>query len=190
MSLSNELHAAILHCDFAEVTRLVEAGADVNALDQRQLERPISAVICNFDDLSLRHEAVSFLLSAGANPMLLDDEGERLGPLFEAVLRQDSGTIELLLHSGANPNNELGTCGESLLDYAVFDYCYERGWINKFPEEPVPSDRLTLEAWLVFLDRMAVKYNHPRPTHLRLLRSAGAHTHAEMNPSNSSPAQT
>lgn len=174
-------HQIVATGNLEHIREAVAAGADVNAQSTALEERPLSTAISSIEDLAIRHEVVALLLDAGANPKLLDDQNERLGPLFKAVLAQDAQSLQLLLHAGADPNGELGTERESLYDWAEFDYRYENGWLGAFPEAPSESDRMPEEAWLNFLERIATRAGKPLPHHLQVLRRAGALSYSEIS---------
>jgi len=78
-----------------------------------------------------------------------------------------------------NTENREQADGETLYDYAEFDYRYET-YDMKLPEEPAETDRVSEDAWLKFLDRLAIKYGKRRPDHLFLLRERGALTTDEV----------
>lgn len=180
--MTTPFHTAVATGDLDAVSSTLERGQDVNALCDGVRKRALSIAISGIEDVVTRHAMLKLLLSAGADPRLLDDADERLGPLFQAVLLQDAGALELLLNAGANPNGELGTEGESLYDWAQFDYRYENNWVSGECEAPTEGDKATEETWLAYLDRMAEKYGKAPPDHLRLLRSRGALSITELKP--------
>ena len=100
------------------------------------------------------------------------------GPLFSAVINQDTEVLRLLLDHGADPNRENDGC-ETLYDWAKFDYWYEVYDCEAFPEQPTDEDKVSEDAWLRFLDRIAVKHGLMRPDYLILLRERGALTRTE-----------
>lgn len=166
-----ELQQALIQLDFARATELLRAGADINARNQygESLLRVVMSPIC---DATERRALVTFMLQHGADPRLVSPDGS--GPLFCAVLGQDTAVLRLLLDHGANPNREPAD-GETLYEYAEFDYRHET-YDLKLPEEPTEADRATENAWLQFLDRLALKHGRRRPDHLILLRERGALT--------------
>lgn len=172
--MGDRLHEIVKTGDASAICDAIRAGANVNELSAGPFERrPLSTAISEIEDVNVRHEVVCLLLRSGADPRLMDDEAERLGPLFQAVLLQDAVSLRLLLDAGADPNEELGTDGESLYDWAEFDYRYECDWLP-LPEEPTRDDKSSEQSWLDFLDYLAVKYGKPCPEHLRVLRLRGA----------------
>ena len=160
--------------DLDGLFRLLDAGANVNELTRSGslLRRTILA----FEAHPRLHEAVVELLKRGADPTLLtDDHG---GPLFSAVIIRDTEIVRLLLEAGAQPNAEWDW-PESLYEWAEFDYRYEELGLD-LPEEPSSQDRETEDAWLQFLERIAVAYGRRPPDYLRLLRAHGAKTSREL----------
>ena len=88
--------------------------------------------------------------------------------------------IRILLDAGADPNAEkMDSESESFHDWAEFDYRYEIWSVNP-PEKAIDADRSSEDAWLAYLDRLAVKYGKRRPDHLQLLRRRGALSMAEL----------
>ncbi len=88
--------------------------------------------------------------------------------------------LRILLDEGADPNAvTMDSESESLYDWAEFDYRYEVWDINP-PEEGTPGDRVDEDAWLQYLDRLALKYGKRRPGHLQLLRDRGALMRADI----------
>jgi len=176
------LIAAATAYDFERVRSLVAAGADVNGRDEFG-ETVLMLAISEADneDKSLCLAMVRELLSLGADPCKKAKYGS--GPICEAAVRMDTELLRLLMDAGANPNDETGwEAGRTAYDLAAEDY-YVDTWIGPggfpvdskgLPEEPETSDLVTPEAWLDFLDRMAVKYNKRRPDHLYLMRERGA----------------
>lgn len=183
-ALRDELRAALNVGDFDGATRLLQAGADINARDEygdSLLKRVISdwGMIENRFGGS-RSAVVRFMLDHGADPKLLNDGGS--GPLFSAVIDQNEEVLRLLLDAGADPNRERDY-PESLYDHAEFNYrfdTYPETDGMELPEDSAEEDRANQDTWLEFLDRVAIKHGRPRPTLLRLLRQYGAKTMAEL----------
>jgi Ankyrin repeats (3 copies) len=182
------LISAVVAYDFERVRALVAEGADVNGTD----EAGDTVLMCavgdtDNDDPLLRLAMVRELLSLGADPCKRHEDGS--GPLCEAAARMDTEVLRLLMDAGAHPNDETGwEPGRNAYDLAAEDY-YIDTWIGPggfsangrgLPEEPGPGDVATPEAWLGFLDRMAVKYSKRRPDHLYLMRERGARGVAEL----------
>nr|WP_298168369.1 hypothetical protein [uncultured Pseudomonas sp.] len=77
--------------------------------------------------------------------------------------------------------------GEAPYDWAESDYCYST-WYEPFheggsllpPDTPTAADEANEDAWLLYLDRCAVKHGMRRPDYLLLLREFGARTMAEL----------
>ena len=97
----------------------------------------------------------------------------------------DTKLIKVLLEAGAKPNIFTAYSeNQTLYDWADTDYVLYI-WNNRFPEEP--SAELiadTEDAWLLWLDEMAIKYNKRRPDHLFLLGEYGARSWFELHPEN------
>lgn len=103
----------------------------------------------------------------GGNP-------QSLGKLYVNLERTTHG-------AGADPGMvEIETVGESLYDWADFAYRYEV-WNMNLPEGATAAERSNKDAWLRYLDRLAVKHGKRRPDHLRLLRQRGALSMAELH---------
>jgi hypothetical protein len=103
----------------------------------------------------------------------------RSGPLFAAVIIADAEIVRLLLHAGAQPNEEWDW-PQSLYDWAVFEYQFEEYGLDMLPEEPSEQDYKSPDRWLQLLERMAEKHGRRSPDCLRLLRDAGAKTSREL----------
>ena len=154
---------------------LIRGGVDINARNEHG-ESLLHAVIRPIQEDAERRAVVRFMLDHGADPSLICPDGS--GPLFHGVLAQDTEVLRMLLDYGADPNREHED-GETLYEYAEFDYRHETYDLN-LPEKPTDADKISEEAWLAFLDRLAVKYGKRRPDHLFLLRERGALKMAEM----------
>ena len=171
----------------------VARGFDVNGADQigdTILERVIGGLDCCPE--APRYRVVQEMLRLGADPCRRSGDGSN--PLFSAVLKMDTEMLRILLDAGADPNAMLrimlgvgadsqalaSECmEESLYDWADFAYRHDV-WNSKLPEEARAADRADQDAWLCFLDRLAVKYGKRRPDHLRLLRERGALAMSEL----------
>ena len=173
-------------CDFERLRALVASGADVNAFNADG----VSVLTASVGDPhitapSIRLAIARELLILGADPCLL---GEcRKGPLTEAMLCMDTDLLRLLLDAGAKPNDEAGCIeGETLFDWGLMDYEHDVWFMSAeglkgMPESPNETDRASVDTWLMFLDRMAVKHGKRRPDHLFLLRERGARLGSELN---------
>lgn len=168
------LRRALFEADFARADELLRGGADINARNDYG-ESLLQDVISPIHDRAELLAITRFMLEHGANPRLITPDGG--GPLFSAVIRQDTGLLRLLLDHGADPNLE-HDLGESLYDWAEFDYRYETYDLN-LPDEPTEAQKASEEEWLLFLDNLALKYGKRRPDYLILLRERGALTSAE-----------
>ncbi len=164
--------------DVERLNTLLAGGADPNNRNEWG-ETTFTRIV---GDLSSsknpnRYEIVRVLLQAGADPRLLDGtegDDDRGGPLTYAMLNMDTEMMRLLLEAGADPNTESGASpGETFYDWAEFDYRYEV-YDFRLPEEPAEADRADEGAWLLYLDRLAVRHGKHRPDHLFLLRGYGA----------------
>jgi hypothetical protein len=155
---------------------LIQAEVDVNVYGQSS-GSPLHDVIWLIDDDTRRLSAVRLLLERGANPNKgsLDDEYE---PMAAALLRSDTEIMRLLLAHGADPNTKQEDF-ELFYDWAEFEYRFDT-YDLRLPEEPTPADKVSEDAWLKFLDRVAVKYAARRPDYLHLLRQYGAKSGAEL----------
>lgn len=170
--------------DFARVRSLVANGADINGCDNYG-DTVLTAAIGDpdDDDTSLRLAIARELISLGADPRRTNEDGR--GPLGAAAIRMDTEVLRLLMDSGADPNKEINRDdGLTVYDEAIDDY-HVRVWLMEpkipgLPEEPDEEALATQDTWLIFLDRLAVKYGKRRPDHLSLLRERGARTRGEL----------
>jgi len=182
-SAQHRLLLAIEAADIEAARQALAAGADPNAVVDRA-----SPLVDAIGSGPLRENRIVYLgtvrilLDAGADPNLPDEDGTS-GALFEAVLVNDAEVMALLLAQGGNPNFLVD--GQSLYDWAAWDYAFEARENRQLPgtEEPSAADCATSEARLSWLYRMASKYGFPAPDHLRVMREAGAMTTAEMQAS-------
>ncbi len=171
--------------DIEAMRAQVVGGFDLNGKDRfgdTMLERVIS-------DLELfpttrKYEVIREMLRLGADPQGLSEDGST--PLLIAVLNMDAEMVRILLDAGADPNAVgMRARNELLYDWAHFVYRQEV-WNVKLPEEATMADRADIDAWLRYLDRLAVKYGRRRPDHLRLLRERGALSISEWQQSSES----
>jgi hypothetical protein len=151
----------------------VVGGFDLNGKDRfgdTILERVINDL--ELSPTTRKYEVIREMLRLGADPQGLSEDGA--SPLLIAVLNMDAEMVRILLDAGADPNAVgMRARNELLYDWADFVYRQEV-WNVKLPEEATMADRTDIDAWLRYLDRLAVKYGRRRPDHLRLLRSRGA----------------
>jgi len=165
--------------NIAALRRHVGGGFDLNRVEQGEdtlLEKVIHEL--EWHPEVSKHEVVRELIRLGADPRVLSSDGS--GPLFAAVLNMDTEMLRILLDAGADPNLEkMDSEVESLYDWAEWDYRYEVWDVNP-PEEATAEDKVDEDAWLKYLDRLAIKYGKRRPDHLLLLRQRGALSMAEL----------
>ena len=189
--------------DIEAMRAQVAAGLDLNGWDQFG-DTLLEQVISKLDLEAPRYEVVQEMLRLGADPCRLSKDGS--SPLFVAVLNMDTEMLRILLDGGADPNAllritlgakgdargmEMDNVDESLYDWADFAYRYEV-WNMRLPEEASAAERSSEDAWLGYLDRLAVQHGKRRPDHLRLLRERGALSMAELrrrHPPTNAPAQ-
>ena len=171
--MNKELLSALRDINLTRAAELLAAGADINS--RTEIDESFLNDIIHIEDVAERHTVVRFMLAHGADPRLISPDGG--GPLFAAVIAADTVVLRLLLDHGADPNQEHDG-GETLYEYAEFDYLYEIFDLHP-PEKPTAADKATPETWLLFLDRIAVQYGYRRPDYLFLLRERGALTSAE-----------
>jgi ankyrin repeat protein len=171
----------------------VAEGLDLNGREQfgdTLLELVISEL--EYCPEAPKYKVVQEMLWLGADPCRLSEDGS--SPLFTAILNMDTEMLRILLDGGADPNVllritlgagadpgivEMETLGESLYDWADFAYRYDV-WNMRLPEEATAAERSDKDAWLRYLDRLAVKHGKRRPDHLRLLSQRGALSMAEL----------
>lgn len=171
--MSAALLQALEKEDFQGLASAIAAGADVNEVVKPSGERPLTVAVESFQCPTERHTALHILLAAGADPTLLDDGDEFLGPLFSAMLAQDAMSLQILLAAGADPALEHRGVGETLYEAAEFDYLLET-WMMELPEHPTDEEKASEEAWLEFLKRIAVEHGKPEPDCMLVMWSAGA----------------
>ena len=167
-------------CDLNKIREIVAEGFDLSTVVDGEFI--LAAVISDLGVVMGEiapplYDVVKLLLELGADPNQLDEDG--CGALTEAMLVMDTEMLRLLLEAGARPNDFSGfVSSETLYDWADSDYQFDIWDINKFPEK-VP-EYTTEDAWLEWLDSMAVKDGKRRPDHLFLLREYGARTSSEL----------
>ncbi len=69
---------------------------------------------------------------------------------------------------------------EILYQWAEFDYRYDEYDLS-LPEEPTETEQKSEDLWLLFLERLAVKYGKRPPDYLRVLRDYGAKKTRELD---------
>ncbi|MBP7948922.1 MAG: hypothetical protein KA004_04640 [Verrucomicrobiales bacterium] len=164
--------------DIELLRRYAGQGGDFNEIEQGDtLLEEIISDLC-LDKVECRYDVVRELLALGADPNLLGED--RRGPMIPAMLSMDTEMLRILLEAGADPNEVAGFFdSETLYDWAEFDYRFETYDLNA-PDKPTEADKADEDAWLTYLDRMAVKHGKRRPDHLYLLRKHGAKTAQEL----------
>jgi ankyrin repeat protein len=110
---STLLHRAVEQGARAEVSRLVEAGADVNAVNRYNVA-PISLAVLG-DDATL----VRLLLEAGAAPNTLTGEGEPV--LLTAAWRGQPDVVRALVDGGADVNLRERFYGQNAIMWASIE---------------------------------------------------------------------
>ncbi len=169
-----KLAAAACNNNLDTVKAMVDAGFNKESVDE--FDEPIlSDIVFNLleDAVPERYAIVKSLINMGFNPQHLDSDG--CGPLTQAMLSMDTMMLEVLLDGGALANKTTGfRAGETLYDWAVFDYIHQVWQINQIPEQPSQDALVNEDSWLIWLDEMALKYKRRRPDHLLLLRKYGA----------------
>ncbi|PIA68489.1 hypothetical protein CDR19_21215 [Ectopseudomonas toyotomiensis] len=188
---TQELLDAAAAGDFEWVRQLAQAGADLNALDDGEtlLDRAVSALTLPDPVPAFAADMLRLLLQLGADPNRPGDEG--MTALHTAMLARNVELMRILLEGGAVPNDMPGSSpGETLYDWAEFDYRYST-WDEPFglqgslmpPDAPTTGDKASEDAWLLYLDRCAVKHGARRPDYLFLLREFGGRRASELSSS-------
>jgi hypothetical protein len=168
------LRQAMNEGDVRKIIRLIDAGADVNerGMDGEALLDEAITALEGHPSLAC---LVKELLARGADPRILNNDGS--GPLFAAAIIKDPVIMKMLLEAGADPNKEFDA-GEILYQWADFDYRYDEYDLS-LPEKPTEAEQTSEDLWLLFLERLAVKYGKRPPDYLRVLRDYGAKTKRE-----------
>lgn len=165
--------------DLDQLRKLAGLGVDLDDIGQTG-ESLLEAIIFDLcvDEKKHRYEVVRLLLASGADPNARG--AAKSTPLLPAMLRMDVEMLQILLEAGADPNLP-GGCSESssFYDWAEFHYRYSVYGL-KLPEEPSGEVRNDEDAWLDFLDGLALRQGARRPNHLFLLRRYGAKSMNEM----------
>ncbi len=185
---TQELLEAAAAGNFEQVQQLVQAGADLNVLVDREtlLDHAVSAFTMSVPTPPFAADMLRLLLQLGADPNFPDDEG--MTALHTTMLAQSVELMRILLEGGATPNGMPGfNSDQTLYDWAEEDYRYST-WYEPFhtggslypPDKPTLDDEADGDAWLLYLDRCAVKHGARRPDYLFLLREFGARTAAEL----------
>jgi hypothetical protein len=173
------------------VRQLVQAGADLNALYDGEplLDRVVSVFILPNSVPAFAADMLRLLLQLGADPNRPGDEG--MTALHTAMLAKNIELMRVLLEGGAEPNSMPGSSpGETLYDWAEFDYRCST-WDEPFglqgslmpPDAPTAADKASEDAWLLYIDRCAVKHGARRPDYLFLLREFGGRRASELSSS-------
>lgn len=167
---------------------MAQACADLNALDDGEtlLDCAVSAFTLPGSVPAFAADMLRLILQLGADPNRPDGEG--MTALHTGMLAQNVELMRILLEGGAVPNGMPGSSpGETLYDWAEFDYRHST-WDEPFglqgslmpPDAPTAADKASEDAWLLYLDRCAVKHGARRPDYLFLLREFGARTATEL----------
>ena len=165
--MNPELESALQSGEINEIYRLAKR-ATVNIPNFRG-ESALEIAIDQIEDSVLRVEVVTLLLQAGADPNLRPNN--ECGPLFSAVLQKDTEVIRALLEAGADPNVRLDA-NEPIYSWSEFDYRHDE-FDLQLPEDATTEEQATEDTWLLYLDRLAVKYKKRRPDYLFVIREYG-----------------
>ncbi len=153
-----KLSRAASENDLLTIKELIERGFNKEFIDEFG-EPILSDIVFNLLEESKphRYEMVKSLIEMGFNPNHLDSEGS--GPLTQAMLSMDVEMLQVLLKSGAKANDYAGfKPGETLYDWAVFDYVYQIWGGDKYPEQPEENILLNEDLWLLWIDELATKH--------------------------------
>ncbi|ARS48373.1 hypothetical protein PSMEN_08230 [Ectopseudomonas mendocina] len=187
-TITQELLNAATAGNFEQVRRMSQAGADLNVLvgGDTLLDRVTFDLAMEEPVPAFSADMLRLLIQLGADPNFAGDEGATA--LHSAMLKQNVELMRVLLEGGAEPNGMPGfSPDETLYDWAEFDYRYST-WDEPFeplgslmpPDAPTAADKASEDAWLLYLDRCAVKHGARRPDYLFLLREFGARTAEEL----------
>lgn len=168
--LTKPLWQALLNRDLAALNMALSEDADPNERHPHYLTSPLEVAINSFDDDGQRLEAVSSLLSAGADGTGAAGTAEQL--LSSAYWKKDAVVMKLLLDQGADPNR-LMSCGQVIYDHVEVDYRLQQ-YDLEVPIAPSAADVDSEQSWLEFLERIAELLGTEPPMMLRLLWDHGA----------------
>ncbi len=179
----NEVLDAAISGNKKLLKKLAGRGADLNEIENGEvLLEDIMSELYN-GSKPYKYTVVRLMLELGADPNVLGEE--KSSPMTPAMLEMDTRMLKILLDAGADPNLREGFCEyESFYDWAEFDYrfeTYDRPFDSTMPPDKAEKEDMEdADAWLKFLDRVAVKHGLRRPDHLFLLRKYGAKTRREL----------
>jgi hypothetical protein len=123
-----------------------------------------------------RFEVVGFILDQGLDAHALDEES--MSCLGTPLARSDYDMVCFLLDRGVDPNHGIAFDETiTVYDWAKADYRLDTGMFS-YPDHP--SFNGDEAVFLEGMDRWAIKFNRPRPTHLIRMREKGALTTREM----------
>jgi ankyrin repeat protein len=101
------------------VRELIAKGANINAINKIGNSVLTNTIFLNGQETNL--QTIQLLIDLGAN-LNYEEDGEGFNCLFNAALTCNPELVELLLKAGANPNCISVEDGESLLDWAYFEW--------------------------------------------------------------------
>jgi ankyrin repeat protein len=109
------------------IRELVVQGANINAIDNTGDSVLIDAIFNVQYGLDIRF--IQLIIDLGADVNYA--EAGCFNCLFDAGLTQRADLVELLLKAGANPNHISEEDGESILDWAVFEWHFCESYYGK-----------------------------------------------------------
>ena len=182
MNKSDDEFKAIVNAawknDLETIRTMVANGFDLATINKsgESVLTEICLELFAYETISHRYDALKLLLELGADVNQITDK-DGTTALGNAGFSADTELFRILLEADANPNCRMDS--ETLYEWCEFDYYYET-WNLTYPETPPEQYRVSVDAWLNWMNEMAIKYQRRRPDHLFLLREYGARTSAEL----------
>ena len=159
------LHAAAAHGDTAELIRLIQSGADLNARDSNGRTPFHVAAFTGHRPIA------QALLAAGADPNRLDDQ--RYDAVTIAAVRDDPAMVKTLLDNGASATLITSRYDGTALIAAA--HLGHDGVVKELIRAGAPLDHVNNLGWTALIESIVLGDGGPRHTAtLKALVDAGA----------------